>query len=218
MAAEWHPADGFEPLKMCLFVGASYTNMARYPTRDHGSSTLACTSSSAAECTPKSTISGSLARTSLRQLSRRSTPSRNIDSPRLHSSTRPLPRLHSMTNGHCEQHCVACIVQQVVHKLWRRVHGHARNHQKPSNQPGHDAGSADKHPEVLHGCRPTAPKQHLCPRAATAHVQQSQRQMQQRRSRGRRFRRQKPTISLIWFRQSWSTAVPASTYSLQTLG
>jgi hypothetical protein len=36
MAADWHPADGFEPLAMCLFIGASYASAARYPMDDHG--------------------------------------------------------------------------------------------------------------------------------------------------------------------------------------
>jgi hypothetical protein len=28
MAADWHPSDGFEPLAMRLFVGASYASTA----------------------------------------------------------------------------------------------------------------------------------------------------------------------------------------------
>ena len=35
MAADWHPADGFEPLAMRLFIGASYASAARYPMDDH---------------------------------------------------------------------------------------------------------------------------------------------------------------------------------------
>jgi hypothetical protein len=31
MAADWHPFDGFEPLATRLFIGASYTSVARYP-------------------------------------------------------------------------------------------------------------------------------------------------------------------------------------------
>jgi hypothetical protein len=31
MAADWHPSDGFEPLAMRLFTGASYASAARYP-------------------------------------------------------------------------------------------------------------------------------------------------------------------------------------------
>jgi hypothetical protein len=34
MAAKWHPADGFEPLATCLFIGASYASAARYPMRE----------------------------------------------------------------------------------------------------------------------------------------------------------------------------------------
>jgi hypothetical protein len=34
MAADWHPSDGFEPLAMRLFVGASYASAARYPMND----------------------------------------------------------------------------------------------------------------------------------------------------------------------------------------
>jgi hypothetical protein len=34
MAADWHPSDGFEPLMMRLFVGASYLSVARYPMND----------------------------------------------------------------------------------------------------------------------------------------------------------------------------------------
>jgi hypothetical protein len=34
MAAEWHPADGFEPLATRLFIGASYLSAARYPMRE----------------------------------------------------------------------------------------------------------------------------------------------------------------------------------------
>jgi len=30
MAADWHPADGFEPLATRLFIGASYTSAACY--------------------------------------------------------------------------------------------------------------------------------------------------------------------------------------------
>ncbi len=31
MAATWHPSKGFDPLAMCLFIGASYASAARYP-------------------------------------------------------------------------------------------------------------------------------------------------------------------------------------------
>jgi hypothetical protein len=31
MATDWHPSNGFKPLAMRLFVGASYANVARYP-------------------------------------------------------------------------------------------------------------------------------------------------------------------------------------------
>jgi hypothetical protein len=34
MTAEWHPAKGFEPLVMSLFIGASYASAAQYPMRD----------------------------------------------------------------------------------------------------------------------------------------------------------------------------------------
>ncbi len=34
MAAEWHPANGFEPLVSCLFTGASYTSVALYPMKE----------------------------------------------------------------------------------------------------------------------------------------------------------------------------------------
>ena len=34
MAANWHPADGFEPLATCLFIGASYASAERYPMDD----------------------------------------------------------------------------------------------------------------------------------------------------------------------------------------
>jgi hypothetical protein len=29
MAATWHPSKGFEPLAMCLFIGASYASAAQ---------------------------------------------------------------------------------------------------------------------------------------------------------------------------------------------
>ena len=35
MAANWYPANGFEPLAMRLFVGASYASAACYPMDDH---------------------------------------------------------------------------------------------------------------------------------------------------------------------------------------
>jgi hypothetical protein len=35
MATDWHPSDGFEPLAMRLFVGASYASTACYPMNDH---------------------------------------------------------------------------------------------------------------------------------------------------------------------------------------
>ena len=35
MATDWHPADGFEPFAMRLFIGASYTSVARYPMDNH---------------------------------------------------------------------------------------------------------------------------------------------------------------------------------------
>ncbi len=31
MATDWHPSDGFEPLAMCLFIGASFASAACYP-------------------------------------------------------------------------------------------------------------------------------------------------------------------------------------------
>jgi hypothetical protein len=34
MAADWHPSDGFEPLAMRLFIGASYASAACYPMDD----------------------------------------------------------------------------------------------------------------------------------------------------------------------------------------
>jgi hypothetical protein len=34
MAADWHPAEGFEPLATRLFLGASYLSAARYPMVD----------------------------------------------------------------------------------------------------------------------------------------------------------------------------------------
>jgi hypothetical protein len=34
MAATWHHSKGFEPLAMCLFIGASYASAARYPMDD----------------------------------------------------------------------------------------------------------------------------------------------------------------------------------------
>ena len=34
VAADWHPADGFEPLAMHLFIGASYASAAPYPMDD----------------------------------------------------------------------------------------------------------------------------------------------------------------------------------------
>jgi len=34
MAADWPPSNGFEPLAMRLFIGASYASMARYPMDD----------------------------------------------------------------------------------------------------------------------------------------------------------------------------------------
>ncbi len=34
MAAEWHPANGFEPLMTRLFIGASYTSAVKYPIRE----------------------------------------------------------------------------------------------------------------------------------------------------------------------------------------
>jgi hypothetical protein len=34
MAANWHPSDGFEPLAMHLFIGASYASTACYPMDD----------------------------------------------------------------------------------------------------------------------------------------------------------------------------------------
>jgi hypothetical protein len=34
MAAEWHPANSFEPLATRLFIGASYVSTARYPMRE----------------------------------------------------------------------------------------------------------------------------------------------------------------------------------------
>jgi hypothetical protein len=35
MAATWHPSEGFEPLAMRLFIGASYASAACYPMDDH---------------------------------------------------------------------------------------------------------------------------------------------------------------------------------------
>jgi hypothetical protein len=35
MAATWHPSDGFKPLAMRLFFGASYASAARYPMDDY---------------------------------------------------------------------------------------------------------------------------------------------------------------------------------------
>jgi len=34
MAADWHPANEFEPLATCLFIGASYASAACYPMDD----------------------------------------------------------------------------------------------------------------------------------------------------------------------------------------
>jgi hypothetical protein len=34
MAATWHSSEGFEPLAMCLFIGASYASAAGYPMDD----------------------------------------------------------------------------------------------------------------------------------------------------------------------------------------
>ena len=36
MAADWHPANGFEPLATRLFIGASYASAARYPVDNPG--------------------------------------------------------------------------------------------------------------------------------------------------------------------------------------
>ncbi len=35
MAATWHPFEGFEPLTMRLFIGASYASAACYPMDNH---------------------------------------------------------------------------------------------------------------------------------------------------------------------------------------
>ncbi len=34
IATNWHPSDGFKPLAMRLFIGASYASVARYPMDD----------------------------------------------------------------------------------------------------------------------------------------------------------------------------------------
>ncbi len=34
MAAGWHPAEGFEPLVMRLFISTSYASATRYPMQD----------------------------------------------------------------------------------------------------------------------------------------------------------------------------------------
>ncbi len=36
MASEWHPSMGFELLAACLFHGATFANLAKYPINDDG--------------------------------------------------------------------------------------------------------------------------------------------------------------------------------------
>ena len=67
MAANWLPSNGFEPLVMRFFIGASYVSAARYPMDDCDVINICIRIVKRCGCTPKNTKNGSPARTSPRQ-------------------------------------------------------------------------------------------------------------------------------------------------------
>jgi hypothetical protein len=93
MAADWHPSDGFEPLAMRLFMGASYASAACYPMDDRDVIDIGLRGIKRCEMNTKI---GSRARTKPRRSPRQSTPSKNIGPTQSHLSTRQLPQPHNM--------------------------------------------------------------------------------------------------------------------------
>ena len=78
MAADWHPANGFEPLAMRLFIGASYASAARYPIDNGDVIDIGLRVSNDAGCSPRNTKIGSHARMKPCRSLKPSTPSKNI--------------------------------------------------------------------------------------------------------------------------------------------
>ncbi len=78
MAATWHPSEGFEPLAMRLFIGASYASAACYPMDDRDINDIGLRVIKHCGMFAKEYKTGSCARTGSHRLSRLLTRSRNI--------------------------------------------------------------------------------------------------------------------------------------------
>ena len=181
MAANWHPSGSFEPLATCLFIGASYTSMACYLMDDRNVINIGLRI---------------INRCGMYSKKYKIWIARENKSPPITETINSFKEYWAKTITLINQ--TAALTFQHGYNMAAMdddasitsyseslIRHHARINKDPGNHHGRYARSINKHPAILHGCRPTAPTQHLCPCTAAAHIQQSPQQMQRRRPQHR---------------------------------